>query len=1199
MTAAEVAAGWHRTGIGAVQVRRSLIGLALIAIALTGLLRPAAQPDFSAVGARETSAPAPISVAGNNDQNVRDAYARLPLAFVPNAGQTDARVRFSTQTAGARFYFTEKEAVFTFADAGGRDRGIALRLAFVGANPDTRLEGRGALTGKVNYIIGSDPDEWYTNLPTYRQVVYHDLWPGIDMVFRGDASRLKYEFVLRPGAKVEDIRLAYRGADGLAVANGGQLLIGTAAGTLTDVRPVSYQEVGGRRVPIESRFLLQPDAAQATAYGFAVGDYDRSQPLVIDPGLLYSTYLGAGNTDIGNPIAIDGAGNAYVTGETDSSAFPTTAGAFDTSWNGNFDVFVTKLNATGSSLVYSTFLGGGQADRGFGIAVDATGNAYVTGRTESNNFPTTPGAHDTTYNSGGDAFMTKLNAAGSAPLLYSTYLGGGSSDEGSGIAIDAAGRSYVVGETNSNNFPTTIGAFDTSHNGGFDAFVTKLDPVALAPLAYSTYLGGNNPDRGFAVAVDGGGSAYVTGETNSMGFPTMLAFDPTNNSFDAFVTKLNPTGSSLVYSTFLGGSNPDRGFGIAVDGGGSAYLTGETQSGNFPTTAGAFDTSANGGTDAYVTKLNATGSALAYSGYLGGSGDDRGFGVAVDVPGDAYVTGETDSTNFPTTAGAADTTKDGIDAFVTRVNSAGSALVYSTFLGGSNADRGFGIVVDGVGNAYITGETQSSDFPTTAGAYDTTFNGNRDAFVTKLDTTTTRTTSTTVDCPASTPANAPATCTVTVKDTAAGTKSPPLGTVDAEVTAGPPDSTATVTDCALAPVATTPATDDSSCTITFTADTLGSYTIEATYQPAPGSVHASSSGTDAITVIARSTSTTVDCPASTPANAPATCTVTVTDIDAAPKSPPQGTVDLEFTAQPAGSSPTLAPDPCPLTTASTSSSTCTFTFNSTKAGDYTIKGTYVPAPASVHAASSGSDKITVTAGPPKKVIVKPPTATNVVETEHCVTATVTDEFDNPNAGVKVFFTVTGVNSASGTGTTGADGTTGNFCYTGLLFGTDTIKAVADANGNNAPDAGEPTGAATKIWTLPLSTAFCVVDFVTYGIRIVAANGDLGTGGGNARVDGERNPSGQHEYQDHGPVQPMNVHSISVLAVVCSDIDGVPGARQAQIYGRATIDGAGEFAYRIHVEDRGEPGTSDKYWILLSNGYDSGSQTLIGGNVQIH
>jgi hypothetical protein len=463
---------------------------------------------------------------------------------------------------------------------------------------------------------------------------------------------------------------------------------------------------------------------------------------------------------------------------------------------------------------------------------------------------------------------------------------------------------------------------------------------------------------------------------------------------------------------------------------------------------------------------------------------------------------------------------------------------------------------------------------------------------------TARSTSTSVDCPASTPVNTPAACTVTVTDTDTAPKSPPLGDVDFTFTDQPAGSIAVVAPdpCTLAPDPS-PATDDSSCTITFTANTLGSYTIKGTYQPAAASVHATSDDSDTILVTARTTSTTVDCPASTPANTPVSCTVTVKDTDSAPKSPPQGAVDLEFTAQPTGSAPTLAPDPCPLTSASTSSSTCTFTFNSTKAGNYTIKGTYVPAPASVHASSFDSDTITVTAGPPAIVTVAPPTAANQVNTEHCVTATVTDEFGNPKDGVKVFFTVTGVNSAIGTRTTGADGTTANFCYTGRLFGEDTITAVADKNGNNQPDLGEPTGVATKTWTLPPSTPLCNVDFATYGVRIIALNGDRASAAGNARVDGDGNPTGQHEYQDQGPAQAMNVHSINVLAVVCTVIPGVGGT--AQIYGEATIDGGGSYVYRIDVEDHGEPGTSDKYWIVLSNGYTSGDQTLVGGNVQIH
>ena len=332
----------------------------------------------------------PADPHGTTEQKVRDAYGKLPLAFVPNAGQTDARVRFSAQAGGATFHFTQVEAVFALRKGSPGQTGVVLRLAFLGANPDTTIEGQGPGTGRVNYLVGNDQSQWHTGLSTYGQVVYRDLWPGIDLVFRGDASRLKYDFILRPGANVEDIKLTYRGAEGLSLGGDGQLLIRTALGTLDDERPFSYQEIAGGRVPVESRYLLlRPEAGDAAAYGFAVGDYDPAEPLVIDPGLVYSTYVGGAGLDIGNPIAVDSAGNAYVTGETSSTAFPTTGGAFDTARNG-VDVFVTKLNPGGTALVYSTFLGGSAADRGFGIAVDSAGNAYVTGETASRSDDTTP-----------------------------------------------------------------------------------------------------------------------------------------------------------------------------------------------------------------------------------------------------------------------------------------------------------------------------------------------------------------------------------------------------------------------------------------------------------------------------------------------------------------------------------------------------------------------------------------------------------------------------------------------------------------------------------------------------------------------------------------------------------------------------------------------------------------------------------------
>jgi hypothetical protein len=457
-----------------------------------------------------------------------------------------------------------------------------------------------------------------------------------------------------------------------------------------------------------------------------------------------------------------------------------------------------------------------------------------------------------------------------------------------------------------------------------------------------------------------------------------------------------------------------------------------------------------------------------------------------------------------------------------------------------------------------------------------------------------RTTSTTLDCPASTPANSAATCTVTVTDTDTGTKSVPAGTVDFSFTSQPSGSTATVAPdpCTLAPTGAS----SSSCTVVFSADTLGSYTIQATYDPAPTSIHAASSGTDTIVVVARSTSTTIACPASTQANVPASCTVTVTDTDTGTKSAPAGSVDFAFTSQPAGSTPTVTPDPCTLTPNSSSSSTCTVAFNSTTAGSYTIQATYNPAPASIHAASSGTDTITVTPGPPAVVTVSPPNAINTVNSQHCVTAKVTDEFGNPVPGVRVLFAVTGVNRASGSRTTGPDGTTAEFCYTGRLFGIDTIRATADTNNNGQADPTERFGEAFKEWLLPPSTPLCNVAFATNGGWITADNGDRANFGGNARVSNTGAPSGQEEYQDNGPAQPLNVHSIRILAVVCTLVPN----KSAEIYGEATIDGSGSYKFRIDVTDIAEPGVGqDTYWIILETGYNSGEHKLEGGNVQIH
>ena len=516
-------------------------------------------------------------------------------------------------------------------------------------------------------------------------------------------------------------------------------------GVLRDSPPVAYQTIAGARVPVESRYVLQAEKAR---YGFAVGSYRADQELVIDPGVQYATFLGGASHELATGIAADAAGNAYVVGTTQSPDFPTRPGSFRrTGATSNFsDVFVTKLNAAGTALVYSTFIGGSNFDFGRRIATDAAGNAYVTGQTKSSNFPTTGGAFDRTFNIANcprcgidqyDTFVTKLNAAGSA-LVYSTFLGGTDIDDARGIAVDGGGNAYVIGETTSRDFPTTAGGFDRIHNGAYDVFVARFNAAGSA-LVYSTFLGGVQVDDGERIAVDAGGNAYAMGFTSSADFPTTAgAFDTTaNGAFDVFVTKLNPAGSALLYSTYLGGAGFDSGGGLTVDAAGSAYVAGGTGSTDFPTTPGAFDTVPDG-SDAFVTKLNPTGSALVYSAVFGGTASEGANGIALDAAGHAWVTGVTSSADFPVTAGAADSSFNGTaDAFVSELNANGSALLYSTYLGGTQSESGNDVALDPGGDVYVTGHTYSMDFPATTGAFDTIFNGDTsifwgDAFVTKI-----------------------------------------------------------------------------------------------------------------------------------------------------------------------------------------------------------------------------------------------------------------------------------------------------------------------------------------------------------------------------------------------------------------------------------------------------------------------------------
>jgi hypothetical protein len=647
------------------------------------------------------------------------AESVFPLGFTANAGQTDPSVAYVSRGANSTVFFTRDRVVLDFKDG---SRGAALQLRFRHANPSPAIVGEQRTGARMSYLVGA---AGAGNLPTYAQLRYRDLWPGIDMVFRQQHGVLKYEFLVSPGADPSAIRLSYAGADGVRIGGGGELLVATSLGTLTDKRPLATQ--GGRDV--DSRYVLS-----GATYGFALGAYDRTKPLLIDPGLVYSTFLGGTFGDDGAGLALDGAGNAYVSGEAPSADFPTTLGAYNSSSTRN-DAFVAKFSPSGA-LLYSALIGGSGdgvdsfgTDQGFDVAVDPSGSAYVVGLTDSTDFPTTPGAYRTSITPGEFvSFVAKLSPSGSA-LVYATYIGGTTTTHGS-IEVDAAGSAYVAGDT-FGAYPTTPGAFDTTPSGSRDVFLTKLTPGGDA-LAYSTFLGNG---RGGGLELDASGNAYVTGDTFG-GFPTTSgAYDTTlGGGQDAFVTKVAPTGASLVYSTFLGGSETyDEGSDIAVDSAGSAYVTGLGGSHDFPTTPGAFMTSPTIG-GAFVTKLNPGGTGLVYSTWLAAN-RFRSFnrGIAVDQDGRAYVTGEVIQQSFQATSLAHDSTYNGgDDAYVMKLSPNGSSLDYATYLGGTASEYGKDIAVDAQGQAFVVGTTYSSDYPLAAPA-DSTFNDS-EAFLTKLTT---------------------------------------------------------------------------------------------------------------------------------------------------------------------------------------------------------------------------------------------------------------------------------------------------------------------------------------------------------------------------------------------------------------------------------------------------------------------------------
>ena len=654
----------------------------------------------------------------------RPSFGELPPSFEVNVGQVDERAKFLVRGGGGTAFLTETGAVFAPVGCRNVERrasGPWFQMELVGANRVSPV-GENALPGKVNYFIGNESSKWHGKVSTYRQVKYPNIYPGIDLVYYGNQQQLEYDLIVAPRSDPSAIRLRFEHVDTIIIDPSGDLLVGVAGCEVKYKRPRIYQDINGQIQAIEGGYKFDQEGLLA----FRLNAYDSNRRLVIDPALVYSTYLGGSRDDSAIGVAVDQAENIYVVGHTQSVNFPT-SGPVQSTYGGVRDAFVFKLSADGSQLLYSTYLGGNDEDYVGQIAVDAQGNASVVGTTYSRDFPTV-NAFQATLGGGRDAFVAKLNADGSQ-LLYSTYLGGSDGDSALGVAVDASANVYVAGETSSANFPT-VAAFQPTLAGLRNGFVSKFDETG-SNLVYSTYLGGTGADLAVGIAVDDCGNAYITGNTSSSDFPTVKPLQPSlAGSIDAFLTRLNPDGTALFFSTYLGGSGQDFGRAVAVDRDGNAYLTGWTLSRDFPTVM-AVQPYHGGQNDAFVTKVYGDGSAIQFSTFLGGASSDSGNSIAVDADGNSYVVGYTGSDDFPNERAIQTYRAGSSDAFVAKLSLDGSALAYSTYFGGSSSDVAFGVAVGQSGSAYIVGHTRSRDFPLVTPMQD--FNaGEYDVFVAKI-----------------------------------------------------------------------------------------------------------------------------------------------------------------------------------------------------------------------------------------------------------------------------------------------------------------------------------------------------------------------------------------------------------------------------------------------------------------------------------
>ena len=690
-----------------------------------------------------------LQVSLHGQQSVATSAARLrglPVSFEENHGQVDSQVRYLAHVGHGTIYFTSAETVLALSshDSQKKPELSVLKLKWIGANPRAQMTAEHPLPGRINYLIGRDPSQWHTGIPTYGRVRYRGLFPGVDAVFYGKEGEIEYDLVLAPGVNPAKISFALDGSSSLQIANNGDLVLKLQNAEVRQSKPIVYQEYNGVRRWLSAHYVIHSN--QTASYEIA--GLDPKLPLVIDPTLSYSTFASSGsNFHIVSSVAVDQSGNAYVTGTT-TVAFPNKHPEFGSQVGEN--AYVAKFSPSGGSLIYTTVFGGDSSDFANAIAVDRFGNAYAAGETFSADFPTTPGAFEPPADTldADNGFITKLNPSGSA-FVYSLLLGGGDSDQIRALALDTEHRVYVTGFTCSTNFFVKnafkgVASGQGCSDGGGDAFVTRVN-AAGTDVDYSTYLDGSFSSIGNGIAVDSAFEAYVTGATASSDFPTTPgAFQTTLKaqvipSFpndipqdNAFVTKFSAGGQSLVFSTFLGGSSEDVGAAIALDPDGRACVTGNATSPDFPITSGAFQKTIHGGNDVFVTKFQLSGGGLFYSTFLGGSGSDGASSIEVDSLGRAYIAGGTSSTNFPVLNPIQAHLAGAQDAFVTKLSATGNALLFSTYLGGTADDVANSIRLDSAGNAFVGGSTASANFPTTPGAFSRTKKPSTDGWVAKI-----------------------------------------------------------------------------------------------------------------------------------------------------------------------------------------------------------------------------------------------------------------------------------------------------------------------------------------------------------------------------------------------------------------------------------------------------------------------------------